>query len=522
MTAPAVAAGPTYADLIVEALQRTPGSEAFVHGDRRMSYAEAADLTGRMVRVLADAGVGRGGAVATLSVNAPEAYLLQLAAYLLGASYSGLHPLGSPEDHVRLCDEAGITVLLVHPRFSETGAVIAQRATGVRTLLSIGPSELAPDIGALCAAQPGGRLQRDPRITHEDLAWLQYTGGTTGRPKGVMVSQRAMVQQAQTVIASFGVHAHARYLAAAPITHAASMPVLPTLLLGGTVVLHDSFDPRAFLRTLETERITYTFGVPTMMYALLEAMRTEAFDVSSLKAFAYGAAPMAPARIEEAQERFGRVLVQGYAQTECAGITTLRPDEHEPDLLTSCGRPVVGVRVAVLDEDGAEVPDGEVGEICVRSPLVMSGYLEQPEETARALRGDWLHTDDLGRRDDRGFLHIVDRAKDMIISGGFNVYPREVEDILTAHPAVASAAVIGAPDDRWGEAVHAFVVARGGEDAPPRLREELTAAVRARKGAHYAPKSVEIVSALPTTAVGKIDKKLLRAGLWAGRDRAIG
>ncbi|HZZ46264.1 MAG TPA: AMP-binding protein [Pseudonocardia sp.] len=521
MNAPVQAGGALYADLIIEALTRYPDRDAFVLGDRRMRYSEAADLVTRLTRVLAAAGVGRGSAVAALSPNAPEAWLLQAAAYLVGASFSGLHPLGSVDDHVHLCDEAGVAVLLVHPRFAEVGASVAQRAGTVRRVLSIGESDLGPDVHAVCADQPGGRPTRDPLIGAEDTAWLQYTGGTTGRPKGVMLPQRAMAAQAQAWLASFGVPETPRYLAAGPITHAAVLPLLPTLMRGGTVVLHSAFDPGEWLATIEREHINYTFSVPTMLYAVLDTGDAPRRDLSSLRTVAYGAAPMSASRIAEAQETLGPVLLQGYGATESAGyLASLRSDEHIPELLTSCGRPAVGVLLRLLDDDGQEVETGTVGEVCARSAGVMNGYLAQPEQTEAALRGGWLHTGDLGRFDDRGFLHIVDRAKDMIISGGFNVYPREVEDVLAAHPGVRACAVVGVPDDRWGEAVRAYVVAReagGGSE----LANELIALVRQRKGAHHAPKSVELLDELPVTTVGKIDKKALRARTWTGLGRQV-
>ncbi|MCE0764987.1 AMP-binding protein [Pseudonocardia kujensis] len=516
---PAASEGALYADLIVEAFERHGDREAFVHGDRRLTYAEAKDFTARLVQVLARHGVGRGSAVAALSPNAPEAWLLQAAAYLVGASFSGLHPLGSVDDHVRLCDDAGVALLLVHPRFAEVGAAVSERAPSVHTVLTIGPSELGRDVREACAAESGGRLVRDPAIEPEDTAWLQYTGGTTGRPKGVMLPQRALTQQALSWLASYGVPEQPRYLAAAPITHAAVLPLLPTLLRGGCVVLHEAFDPEAFLRTVQDEHISYAFGVPTMLGALVETARHGTYDLGALRTFAYGAAPASPALVQEAQEVFGPVLLQGYGQTESGGfISSLRPDEHIPGQLTSCGRPAVGVRLQLHDAEGREVPSGEPGEIVLRSRAVMTGYLHLPEETAQALRGGWLHTGDIGRFDERGFLHIVDRAKDMVITGGFNVYPREVEDVLTGHPGVAGAAVVGVPDDRWGEAVRAYVVLRREATA---TADELIALVRRQKGPVHAPKSVVFVPELPTTAVGKIDKKVLRDLTWAGRDRQV-
>jgi fatty-acyl-CoA synthase len=237
----------------------------------------------------------------------------------------------------------------------------------------------------------------------------------------------------------------------------------------------------------------------------------------------YGASPMSPARLVEAMKRFGPVFMQLYAQSEAPNtVTVLRQRDHDPERfphrLASCGVPIVGNQVRLLDEAGDEVPVGEVGEIGVRGPLVMKGYWNKPEETARAFRNGWLYTGDLARRDDDGFIYIVDRSKDMIISGGFNVYPREIEDVLTTHPAVGAAAVIGVPDGKWGEAVKAVVVLKAGARVDP---EALIALVRERKGTVYAPKSVEFADSLPVTGLGKPDKKALRARYWGGQQRSV-
>jgi fatty-acyl-CoA synthase len=457
-----------------------------------------------------------------LSPNTPEVYLAQAAAFLLGARYSGLHPLGSVEDHVFLCDDAAVEILVVHPDFIETGVAVAERSRTVRHLLTLGPTGAGEDLLAVCAARPAARLWA-PALEEEEIAWVQYTGGTTGRPKGAMLSHRALVQQVQSCLISWGLPERPRYLASSPITHAAVLPVLPTLTRGGTVVLHRGFDPEAWLHTVQAERINYAFVVPTMLYTMLDRAEPSRYDTSSLESLVYGAAPMSPARIAEAQQVFGPVVMQAYGQTECVGMaTTLRKDEHDPlgrpALLSSCGRSVAGVRVELLDNHGDPVPNGEVGELSVRSRVVMSGYWRRPEETEAALRDGWLRTGDMALRDPEGFLHIVDRKKDMIVTGGFNVFPKEVEDVIAADPGVSSVAVIGVPDDRWGEAVTAFVVPRPGAEVNP---DTLIAAVRAKKGPHQAPKRVELVTELPTTTVGKIDKKALRAAHWAGRERLV-
>ncbi len=498
----------TSADLIVEALGRFPDREAFVLGDRRMTYADAAAAVSRIVTLLAARGIGPGRAVAALSPNTPEVWLAQAAAYLLGGTYTGLHPLGSLSDHAYVCDDAGITVLIVHPKFAETGAQLAARCAGIEHLLTLGPAEAGEDLLALCEKTPARRLERGP-AGEDDTAWLQYTGGTTGKPKGVLVPHRALVQQTHTLTASWGLPESPRFLLPSPITHAGSLPVLPTLCRGGTVVLQQAFDPDAWLDAAARERINYAFVVPTMLYALLDHGSPHRHDLSALETILYGAAPMTPARIAEALEAFGPVLMQGYGQTECLGMcTSLRKDEHDPvrrpGLLASCGRAVAGVRAEILGDDGTPVPHGEVGEVCLRSRVVMTGYRNQPELTAAALEGGWLHTGDLAVRDEDGFFRLVDRKKDVIVSGAFNVYPREIEDVIATCAGVSTVAVIGIPDDKWGEAVTALITVRPGEQVN---LDEIEKTVRDQKGPHQAPKKIQVVPALPKIRPGKSTRK---------------
>ena len=510
--------GISYSALIVDALARHHDRTAFIQGDCRVSYAEAADTTSRLRRVLQQKGIAKGDCVGALSVNSPEVWMVQAAICLSGAMYTGLHPLGSVDDHVDLCRDAEVDVLIVHPKFAEIGAQIVARATNVMHLLTLGPADVGEDLLALCAQVGPETLSRGD-AEEEDIAWLQYTGGTTGRPKAAMVSHRAMVQAVYSLTASWRLPLDPRTLIATPITHAGVLPVLPTLLRGGTVVLQAGFDAEQWLAAVQTHRINYVFTIPTVLYALLDHGGLDRFDLSSLETVVYGASPMSPSRIDEAQEAFGPNLLQGYGQTECVGMATvLWPSEHDPENRTSCGRAVAGAIVDVLDEDGQAVPNGTVGELCVRSRTVMSGYWKRPAETAEVLRNGWLRTGDMAYRSDAGFFHIVDRKKDMVISGGFNVYPREIEDVLADDPSVSMAAVIGVPDPKWGEAVKAFVVPRPGATPDP---DALMASVKQRKGPHYAPKSIEVVDQLPLTKVGKIDKKALRATYWAGLERAV-
>ena len=330
-------------------------------------------------------------------------------------------------------------------------------------------------------------------------------------------SQRAMAWMTMLMMAEWDWPRPLRFVAAGPLSHATGSMVPAVLLRGGTVLVRPRFDVEDLLSVVEAERATATFLVPTMIYRLLDHPATAAADLSSLRLVIYGASPISPVRLNEALHRLGPIFMQLYGQVEAPNcITALPVADHTPDDLTrlaSCGRPLAGLRVSLLDQAGRPVEAGAVGEVCVQGPLLMDGYLDEPEATREALRGGWLHTGDLAVADADGYLTLVDRAKDMIVSGGFNVYPREVEDILAAHPTVAAAAVIGVPDDDWGEAVAAYVVAAPGAEVDV---EDLRDLVRSRKGPVHTPKAVHVVDALPLTPVGKPDKKALRARHWSG------
>jgi fatty-acyl-CoA synthase len=259
-----------------------------------------------------------------------------------------------------------------------------------------------------------------------------------------------------------------------------------------------------------------------MLYVLMDSPRAQSADISSLETIFYGASAMSPTRLAEGIRKWGRIFFQFYGQTEAPMVLThLKKAEHDlekPERLASCGRPTPWVRLALLDDDNREVAPGEAGEICARGPLVMTGYHNLPGETADVFAGGWLHTGDIGRFDDDGFLYIIDRKKDMIVTGAFNVFPREVEDVIAAHPSVAQVAVIGVPSDTWGEAVKAIVVPRPGETVD---LDEIVALVKQAKGSVQAPKSVDIVEAIPCSALGKPDKKALRQQYWGDRERGV-
>ncbi len=508
--------------LVLRALRRHPERTAFVQdGGEALSYRTTLNLIGRVQAALAAATGGQPLRLALISSNRAEAWCAEVAAQALGGLTTWLHPMASMADQVAQIQDAQANALLVDvPTYRDRGGELAACCPGLKTVWTLGPASFGTDLIATMA-QVGEVSVRD--LSHPlGMATLGYTGDTTGRSKAAIRRQRHQAAIALSILTDFELPLIPRYLAAAPISHVAGTKVLPTLMRGGTVHLLKSFDPEQLLATVECERINMTLLVPTMVYKLLDHPSLSRTDTRSLELLLYGASPMSPTRLVEGIERFGPVFSQLYGQTECYPISLLRKADHDPkhpELFASCGAPVSSSDVRLLDDEMNEVPPGEAGEICVRATQAMESYWGRPELTAEAQAGGWLHTGDIARQDDRGYLYIVDRKKDMIVSGGFNVYPREIEDVLTSHPAVAMAAVIGVPDAKWGEAVAAVVVRKPGavvdEDALVQL-------VKGKKGSQQAPKRVEFVDALPLTALGKIDKKQLREPHWAGQARRVG
>ncbi|MDI1264906.1 MAG: AMP-binding protein [bacterium] len=506
--------------MTLRALARRPDRTAFVWNGGSLSYAGAYDLIGRLQAAMVAAGLKRGQTAAFLSANSAETWCAGIAAQGLGLVVTWLHPLGSLADHLDVVADAGAFALVVDPKtHAQRGGELAGQAA-LPVVLTMGSADFGRDVMS-DADRIGSATPVD--ISHAgDYAIINYTGGTTGKSKGAMRRHRAVAASTLAVMAEFELPETPRYLAAAPITHVSGSLVIPSLIRGGTIHLLKGFEPDQFLATIEREKINVTLMVPTMVYVMLDHPKLGATDLTSLDLILYGASPMSPTRLVEGLERIGPVFSQLYGQTECYPVSLLRKADHDakrPELFASCGHPVLSCHVTLRDDDNEEVRPGEAGEICVRAPQAMEQYWRRPEQTAEVFAGGWLHTGDIARADDRGYLYIVDRKKDMIVSGGFNVYPREVEDVLSSHPDVAMAAVIGVPHPKWGEAVKALVVARAGR---PLVAEALIEFVRHRKGGTQAPKQVEFVDELPLTAVGKVDKKVLRARYWEGHARQVG
>ena len=493
-----------YLHLVTDALERWRDRIAFHADARELTYSQTAELIGCTMSGLRARGVRAGDCVAVLAPNSPEAWITCTAVQFLGACSLGLHARSSAADHAFECADAGVRLLAVDARFSDAASKVEGTVVDMAELVA------------------GAALTLDPEVADdEDLVELLYTGGTTGRPKGVEQPHRSRAAIALSSQLAYELPVRPRYLASAPITHASGHFVVPTLMRGGTVVLMDGFNPEELVQTVNDQQVSLAFLVPSMIYKLLDAFPGE-IQMPSLERVVYGASPMAPSRLIEAHERIGRVFTQIYGQTETLALgTALLSDEHDLNdaaRLASCGRQVPGTIVALLGDDNRPVGPDEVGEMCVRSPGVMRGYRNQPALTAETMAGGWLHTGDMARRDLAGYLTIVDRRKDFIITGGFNVYSREIEDVIASDPTVAVVAVFGVPDPVWGESVKAVVVPAAGADVNVAA---LTKAVRDAKGPVHAPKSIDVVDQVPLTPVGKVDKRALRNQYWEGRERAV-
>ena len=514
-----VSQAPTASSLVLRALRRHPDRIAFAWNGGDLTYRGALACIGTMQAVLERPDQPRLRA-AFLSANRADAWCAEAAVQALGGAVTWLHPMGALPDQLEQLADSGADTLVVDPvAFGQRGFELVAGSPQLRAIWTLGPADYGRDV--LAASQRIGEATARDLSSTDDVATLNYTGGTTGKSKAAVRRQHAHAAMWRAILADFELPATPRYLAAAPISHVAGTKVAPVLLRGGTVHLMSRFEPGEFLATVERERINMSLLVPTMIYTLLDHAGLSSTNLSSLELLLYGASPMSPTRLTEAIERIGPVLSQLYGQTECYPISLLRKADHDgarPDLFASCGTPVSATEVRLLDADGQPVPPGEPGEICVRAPHAMEGYWQKSDLTREALSGGWLHTGDIARADEEGHLFIVDRKKDMVVSGGFNIYPREVEDVLTTDPAVAMAAVIGVPDARWGEAVMAVVVPRPGTTVDP---ERLKRLVKDRKGAQHAPKHVEVVDALPLTALGKIDKKTLREPYWKQTGRQV-
>ncbi|MEY9964907.1 fatty-acyl-CoA synthase [Streptacidiphilus sp. MAP12-16] len=502
-----------------------PGSPCLTMGDRTLAYRDVQELSWRVAKALHRSGVRPGDKVAVLSGNDPTAFSCVFGISRAGAVWCPVNPRNEAVENRDLLDLFDCTCLIFQEAFAPLVAKILPDLPKLTTLVRLdGSPDLATSLPNWLDGVPAEPWQAEPA---DDIVMLVGTGGTTGRPKGVMLTDRNIETMSALTLMSYPFGTRPVYLALAPLTHAAGVLCFPVLTLGGEIVIMPAPDLTEFLALIERRRVTHTFLPPTLIYMLLGHAALATADLTSLRCLWYGAAPMSASRLEEAIDRIGPVLGQLFGQSEAPMmISTMAPAEHfhsdgtlARERFTSAGRPAPLVNVAVMDSEGRLLPAGERGEIVVRSSLVMAGYYKNPSATEEASRYGWHHTGDIGYLDADDYLFIVDRAKDMIISGGFNVYSAEVEQAVLQHPAVQDCAVVGLPDDKWGERVTAVVQLHPGHSVTD---ADVRAFVKARIGSVKAPKQVEVWSDLPRSKVGKVLKHEIRAQLLQAESRSDG
>lgn len=501
---------------------------AFTWGSETRSYAEFRQRTLAIGGNLLALGLKRGDRVAFVLKNSPRIPEVMFACFAAGLVVVPINARLHPREIAWIVGNAEARVLIHGGEYADGLAALGADFPVLDARFCTEPAEGARDFEDLLA--PGAALAAPVDAGAEDIAWLFYTSGTTGKPKGAIWSHRTISAMTMNYLAD--VHPITRgeaVLHAAPMSHGSGIVAIPSIARGAhQVLLHtDSFDPQEMFRLVERHRVGHiAFLAPTQIIKATDEYRPGSFDLSTLKAVCYGGAPIYVEQLRKAIGVFGGVFTQIYGQGEAPiTITGLTAADHMRFLesgdprIGSAGSIRTDVEMRIVDGADNELPPGETGEVVARGDMVMNGYWKNPEATAETLKGVWLHTGDIGMVDETGYLYLLDRAKDVVISGGNNIYPREIEEVLVAHPDVANAVVFGVPDDYWGEALHAVVVCEPG-------RQLQAADIISHCANHLAgykkPKSVEFRDELPLSGYGKVQRKEMREAHWTGRDRKVG
>lgn len=490
-------------------------------GDQQLSYQEVVDISHRVAAALHADGVMEGEKVAILSSNDPIAFASVFGISRAGAVWCPINPRNAVAENRELLELFDCSALIYQSTYEPLVSEILPQLPNLRVIVCLDKTtETARSFDNWLAP-----FEADQRVEFQppdDLIMLVGTGGTTGKPKGVMLTGSNLETMSAITLMSYPFKQRPVYLALAPLTHAAGVLCMPILVLGGVIDILATPDLDAFLETISRRRVTHTFLPPTLIYMLLAMPQLDATDLTSLQCFWYGAAPMSTSRLQEALARIGP-MAQLFGQSEAPMmISTMSPADHyredgslAVERLSSAGRPSPLVTVAIIDDAGTLLPRGARGEVVVKSSLVMAGYYKNPAATAEASKFGWHHTGDIGYLDEQNFLYIVDRAKDMIITGGFNVYSAEVEQTLMQHPAVRDCGVVGLPDEKWGEQVTAVMELAAGAEID---LKELKSFVKDRIGSVKTPKEIYIWEELPRSKVGKVLKNEIKAHLLAERE----
>jgi acyl-CoA synthetase (AMP-forming)/AMP-acid ligase II len=509
----------TLADIVRRNRALFADRPALIFEDREYSYRAFTARICRLANALLALGIAPQDRIAVLAQNCPEYLELYSACEMSGIIIVPLNHRLALRELTGICEDCRPRILVAQDEFADLAHGLAGAVDGIERVIALGA-----EYEALLAAASEDHPPTTPGP--DATAYLIYTSGTTGRPKGTMLTQSAVAEAARCLALDCGAHSDDRMLICMPYFHIGGrIEQMCFTLMGATIVLHRSFSEEAILRSLEKDRITAAHLAPTMIQRLLECPRIASVDLSRLKSVHYASAPMPVPLLRRAIAAMGPVFTQVYGMTECIVSSVLKPHQHVLDgdagdarRLASAGQAFYGCDIRIAGPDQEALPAGGIGEILVRSPSLMAGYWNNTSATIEALRDGWMHTGDLGTLDGDGFLTIVDRKKDMIISGGENIYSWEVEEALRTHPGVAEAAVIGVPDTTWGESVMAYVVRAAGAELSA---DELVAHCRRQIASYKKPRHIEFIDALPRMFHGKIDKKALREPHWRGQSRSI-
>lgn len=502
-----------------------PDNLAFVDGADEITYREAQEQTLRIAAAIRGHGYSAGTKVGILGPNANTSFIALLGLFRSESVWLPVNPRNALEANVDLLDRFDCELLLFHSNYQDDAKAIFSKVAGIKEIVCI--DERVEGVMSLEEWQAGYRAEFEMGAENPDGLFAIFpTGGTTGPSKGVMLVHRNIEAMFANFWAHLGYYDDSRHLVVAPMTHTSGLIGCMHFARGGTNYMMATPTPAGVLQQIQAHKITHLFLPPTLLYMLLAEENVREFDYSSLKHMLIGAAPSSLEKLKEAIGVFGPVLSEAFGQAEApASIALKAPWDYlnsdgtvDEQRLRSIGRPAVFNTVAILDHNDRQMANGTAGEICVRGRLVTPGYYKNPAATAEVRTNGWHHTGDVGVMSDDGFITIVDRKKDMIITGGFNVYPNEIEQVLLAHPAVQECAVIGVPDEKWGEAVKAAVQLKPGANC---TEEELIALAKEKLGSVKAPKSVDFFGDLPRSPVGKVLKKNIRAVYWEGQSRAV-
>jgi acyl-CoA synthetase (AMP-forming)/AMP-acid ligase II len=493
-------------DLIACATDRFPDKVAVRYGDRSLTYAELSDRASRFAGLLHARGITGGRRVGLLAMNDLEYVEIRVGAQRAGAILVPVNYRLAELELSAILEDADVDLLIVGRDLQELAARMP-----VPAVLRLGAPRSEGQESYDAALDGAVALPVPPGYAPEDICPISYTSGTTARPKGVMLSNRSIHAGTMAMGHELGPTPQSVFLVCTPLFHVGSEVAYSCTFLGGTLVLLPKFEVDLFIDALDRAKVTHCQMVPTMMQMVLEQWQDR--PAGSLTRILYGAAPMPPELLRQAIDTWGCEFVNGYGSTESMGISFLAPWEHTPDLLASVGRSSSLTVSRLVDDDDQDVGTGVLGEVLGKGPALTSGYWRNPEETAAALRGGWMHTGDMAYRDDQGYLYLVDRRNDKIVTGGENVFPSEVENVIASHPAIAEAAVIGITDPVWGEAVSAVMVVRDGMTV---TEADVIAHCRARLAGYKVPKQMRFApAALPRTPTGKLLRRELRR-TWSG------